>query len=739
MSARHALALSWALLALPAAAVAAVATTSYSAAQEGPHPQAVRVAPADGGQLITVKLAGLAKGARIHRARLKAARGEVKEAEDLLAAIEIFAGKTAAGKPLALAGPGYDAFDVTEAVRRALAGEGELNLLVKTFPGWLPERTRLEVSFEGKPAGVPAAVGALSVFHRAGATFINFKEVDPLVAAEKLSWGEYKQAIAEAKEPVTYRVYAHSRPIDAETIAEAELLGEVGPLSCWNVNGRNMEYLIGQAMIKTDEMGELARNYNGYMYTWGADHARMDRYPLERFVVDEKAGPLPPGTGLYVHHPAAAGKRYYAVVSCRGGVENTADFAGGNSLSRPVDEAVGPGRPVLQGDGLWGPFFDYPGKRRNYVQWCGPPLSPRPNTYFNWSVLVPPGLKQGDKAPVELYFHGGNFSYAKPRQKYVLGSIQIAPHDFPFSGWYGFNDAFGTLKPYSAGKVSNHTQKRIVAFLEWAAGELPMDPERIVLSGSDGAAMLAVAYPDTFAYVLVNGFRSDVLERAARGKLQAAWGPRGGDVADEHGRTDWQWAMLDELVLARRGQHLPLFVCRGYSWGPFVKQFARGEGRFYDAMRKASQPIVADWTWASGQLVKPDKYTGLWRGLDITRRTPMPAFANCSLDRNTEGDGQTNLHFGWQEIKDEPDSVVAAITCAHREATFELALRRLRNFKVKPGERLRWAAAGSPTRSVPKPEPQNGTVIVDKDGLFPINGLKVNGQSTLTVKVTRGE
>jgi len=330
------------------------------------------------------------------------------------------------------------------------------------------------------------------------------------------------------------------------------------------------------------------------------NHPRMDRYPVDRFVIRQKSAPLPPGTGLYVACPRREGKRYYAVVSCKAGVENTVDFSEANALAKPVAETVGPGEPVLQGPGLWGPFFDYPGRRQVYVQWAGPPLAPRENMCFNWSVLVPPGVDTGEKLPLELYFHRGNFSYAKPRKKFLLRSIQIAAHDWPPSGWYGFNDAFGTLRSYKAGTVSNHTQRRIIAFLEWAEANLPIDPDRIIVSGSDGAALLALNYPELFAYVLVNRFSNTALWAETSGPLVTAWGACGPDVKDDKGRADWGWAMLDQVVLANRQRDLPLFVCRGYSWGPYVRKFAKGEGRFYAAMRDANQPIIADWTWASG-------------------------------------------------------------------------------------------------------------------------------------------
>ncbi len=725
-----------AALALPAISLGAVATTSFSAADEGPNPKALKITKADGGHRIAVKLAALAKGTKVHRARLRAARGKLEDPKDLLVDIEIFPGTKPAGKPLALAPPDYNAFDATGAVSKAVAAAGQLELFVKAFPAWRQEATRLEVTYEGAPPAVPSAASALKAFHRAGQTFLTWREVYPPITAEKVTWGEYKKALAGAKAPVRYRIYAHDRRIDAKSFGQAELLGEVGPGSCWNINGRNMEYLIGQAMIKTDEIGELARGHNHYMYTWGPNHPRMDRYPLERLVVDEKAGPLPPGTGLYVGSPAKAGKRYYAVVACQAGVENTVDFGGGNSLPRPVAETVGTGLPVHQGNGLWGPFFDYKGRRQVYVQWAGKPLSPRDNMYFNWSVLVPPGLKKPRKAPLELYFHKGNFSYAKPRMKLMRGSIQIAPHDWPFSGWYGFNEAFGTLKSYRSGRVGDHTQRRIIAFLEWAKKAFPIDPERIVLPGSDGAALLALNHPEMFAYVLVNKFSNVALRAKPGGPLDLAWGTKSPQVKDESGRGDWEWAMLDKIVTANRKRDLPLIYCRGYSWGPFVRRFARGKGRFYTAMRNANQPIMADWTWASGQLVKPDRFTGLWRGLDITSTTPMPAFANCSTDVNSEGNGQTNLRMSWRPIKETPDALEAAVSNSGG-ASFDLAFRRLQKFKVRPAQKLRWEAVSAKDRRGRTTPPQNGVVVVDPDGVIVIRGLKTGHRLDLTVKVTR--
>ena len=708
---------------------------------------AVTILPAQGGQgVVRFDLSDLTKGTRVYRADLlifRTARvaGRMPEA---LIDIEIhplfskFDGRgrpNVSGKPLRLRAPWYDRFDVTEAVRKWVSGRDNGGFFVKACPFWNAKATCLDVAYEGKAEGVPQQVAGVKAAHRAGQTFLTWKEVDPLITTDETTWGEIRRKLSAGAAACRYRIYQHAKPITAANLHEGRLLGEVGPLSAYNVNARNKEYLIGRAMVESDEMGELARDYNGYMHKWTMDHPRMDRYPVRRFVIDEKAGPLPVGTGLYVHTAASPGRRHYAVVTAVNGVENTRDIAPANAPRQAVTETVGPPRPVRQGRGIWGPYFDYPGTRWVYVQWCAPPLAPRPNMYFNWSVLIPPKVKP--KAPAELYFHPSGYSYAQPGKKMLLDSIQIAAHDHPPSGWYGFNDAWGTLKSYASGVVRDHTQRRILAFLEWARGRFDIDGDRILAVGSDGAAALALDHRDVFSYVLITRFdRAGVLEPKAAGKFADAWGPKSRRIQDQDGRSEWRWADLDLLALANPGSDLPLFVCRGPSWG-HVKGWGKGRGRFYSAMHKAGQPLVAHWAWG-GKLERPDKYTGLWRGLGIHRNSALPAFAKCSLDVEGEGSGNTNAGFSWKDIRDTPDGF--EVTILSRPCTFDMTPRRLRRFRVKPGQMLQWVAAPLPDRRGKKAAPQSGQVKVDSDGIVTLRGLSIPRESPgVNVKIARAK
>ena len=697
---------------------------------------------ANGQAVIQFDLSAVPKGAKVHRAELRLFRevlvtGADKEA---LVDIEIYPLNTAfedggqakaVGRPLPLLGPAYQSFDATDPVQQWVKGKTNGGFFIKVCPLLNAANTCLDIAYQGTPKNVPPPATGVKALHRAGQTFITWNEVAPLIKTETTTWGEIKQVLKDHRDALRYRIVTADKPITPANLAAARLLGEVGPLSAYNTNERNKEYLIGQAMAKSDEIGELARNFNGFMHTWHINSTRMNRYPVKRFVIDKKAGPLPVGTGLYVHQPAKPGTRYYAVISVQNGVESTLKV----SSSKAVKEQVGTGVPVRQGKGLWGPYFDFPGTRWTYVQWCAPPLAPQPNMYFNWSVLEPKNGKT--KAPCELYFHPGGYSHAQPGKKLLWNSYQLATYDLPGSGWYGFNDAYGTLKAFTKGTVRNHTQRRIIAFLDWAKKTFPIDEDQVISVGADGAAALALSYPEQFAYVRITGFnRSSVLSSKALKGYSRIWGPPIADIKDDQGRSKWEWAYLDALAIASK-KDLPVFACYGGSWGS-DKGYAKGNGRFYRAMQKARQSLIAHWGWSGARnLGTVNRYTGAWRGLVITRNMPVPAFSNSTRDTDREAGGTAGGGYGWSGIKETANSFEIRVH-AGGGSTFDFTPRRLQTFKIKPNEKLKWTAVTIPGRRGEKGEPQAGELTADASGLVTIEKIKSTPRSGgLIIKITR--
>jgi len=716
----------------------------------------------DRGSVLLFDLSAIPKNARVHRARLLAQRGPYDGgSDDALKDLELYPlaapyqeGRVpaAVGKPLELAGPGYRSFQVTEQVRRWIAGQGHPGLYVKVFPGWQKHATYLDVMYEGQPRDVPAQVKGVRAFHRAGQTFVTWRDPEDSFGERPVSWGELRDYLRDTgtRQQVLYRVYRHQRPIDAASVKDAVLLAEVAPLSGFNVNSWSRERLINQTVFSNEDQGELG--VYGPFTGWTTDSSQGGKLVIPRLAIEDGKA-LAAGMGLYVNSAAARQEAYYAVTAVAGGVENLADFSAANSLAKPVAEIPATWEPVEQPSG--GGFgFDFRGQRRFYVTWVAPPLAPR-LMYFNWSVLVPPD--SGEPCPAELYFHAPGYSYARPPVKFLDGSIQICPHDFPFSGWYGYTDAAGTLKNPADAAVQPYTIRRIEAFLKWAQGKFSIDASRIVAVGGDGAAIMALNRPELFAYVLITGFESQQLDPKAAGRYARAWGPASPKIKNTAGLSEWTWGELDYLLCGKRlpavvrdggpfpaaersapglKTELPLFVCRSYSWGR-NPDYGHGRGRFYYALQATRHPLHAHWAWG-GNLTAPAKYSGLWQGLDIQNTTPVPAITNSSTDKEGEGSGQTNAGYTWRDVKEDADRF--EITILGPESTFDLTPRRLSRLKVQPGQRFSWEAVCVETphwNRVEQPEPKSGLVTADGNGLITLKASELVRGYALKVQLRK--
>ncbi|MHC4717086.1 MAG: hypothetical protein ACYS5V_08965, partial [Planctomycetota bacterium] len=175
-----------------ASAPAAVVLEQWAVGDKAGHPGTVRVVPLGedtkaGPWLFKIDLGALPRRAKVHRASLLAWREPIDgRSDDARVNVEIHPlrrawsgqGAPPAGDgPLKLEAPWYDSFDVTETVRGWSSGKPNHGLVVKAFPGWKPEKTRLEVVYEGAAGKVPRQVKGVRAIHRAGQTFLTWTEI----------------------------------------------------------------------------------------------------------------------------------------------------------------------------------------------------------------------------------------------------------------------------------------------------------------------------------------------------------------------------------------------------------------------------------------------------------------------------------------------------------------------------------------------------------------------------------
>jgi len=728
------------------------------------HPGTIRITDAGGGAAIQVDLSALPAAARILRARLLVERAAIdgSDAEAMIRP-EVFVGE----KPLPIAGPWFDHFDATEAVRRWIAKRSAgFGLVVKALPKWIRERTRLEIAYEGTAREVPRQVTGVAARHRAGQTSITWMEVDDPFGERAVRWGELRERIAQMDRDriVRYRIYRHTRPIDGSSIADATRIAEIKPFSGFNVNAWSKERLINQAVFGDEDRGELGKY--GPFDGWDRDSEPGGRLVIPRFVIAGGAKPLAAGTGLYMHSTTEDGKVFYAVTVSVDGTENATEFSLANSLREPVDEKVAAWEPVLQGEGTGEFGFDFPGRKLFYATWVAPPLANLPSRAFNWSVHLPPDLS--GPAPLDVSFHDLEFSYAKPVRRFDRRAVQIAGHDAdPVSGWYGYHSSYGTLRAWDEGRVEPYTERRLLAFNEWAKRTWPIDPRRAFADGRGmgglGAIHFACKHPDLFAYVLDDQGAVVCRDAVDLPVLEAAWGRVAWGLPNDQGVNVWDWQDLTWFI-RRQGLGARLPVMSISPWGHTAWQDGyprriveeretrwmtshRHFTRFFKMACEHRQMIFAEFDWGASLGILPD-----W--MDVTAG-PTPVFTN-STDKDVKETedgpfifyepsgsspgGWIHWHHRWRshDVIDRPDRLELTLYMeGSREATAHVTIRGAERFRPAPGETLRWSntclAEGEKTWELreiwekyeKKRDLQSGTVTVGEQGLITIPGVLI--------------
>jgi len=718
---------------------------------------------ADGEAVIRFDLSVLPKNAKILRADLLVFRtakihGRMDEA---MVGIEIFplfaefkAGGKAetSGKPLTLRGPWYDRFDVTGAVRNWTGGKTNGGFFVKTCPLFNAEATCLDICYEGLPQTVPQQVTDVAAFHRAGQTFITWKEISDLVGTDEATWGQLKAALdgLDRAGHLRYCVYRHMRPITARNLQQAELIATVKPLSCWNTNGRNIDRPVD------DYIATAKGLMTGHGNPFG--RATLDGKfgkdcPIDRLVIRDGGKPLSRGAGLYVHtvgKNGKAGRAYYAVVTCRDGVQNTRDISARNTAA--ANETAGVGEPVLQRELPKMPLFNFKQKRLHYVRWVAPPYVHIPSQYYNWSVGVPDDL--GQTAPLELNFHRDGHSYWRTHYRIERDSVVLCPHDFPIkSWWYGYPEAVGTLRSFRQGAIPPFTERRLLAFIEWAKKKWPIDPNRVLVTGcrggasGSGALHLALRHPDVFNLVIAGHPSVDYAaatretsryERWKAQSLLTCFGKPEWKLKSEGGRDFWDVHNMNKLLSA-----LPAAAALPAATElPYVTMTSRHQDgaarKFYELMLTRRSGLIAHFSWGGTRYV-PVSHTGTYPTvirLDIRKNKSLLACVTAAgMKYATQGGmGGFNAQFRWRDVTDEPGRYEATIFfLVHRGragSTADVVPRRLQRFKVEPGKSYAWKNVSLDGKT----EIQKGQATVGKDGLLVLKDVKFSaGGSRLIV------
>ena len=696
---------------LPCAAE--VATLSFAVADQGSFPGTVRA-----GKTIEVELSAMPKEATVIRAILRPGRDERWAHEQREKPVKVTA--VGSDQGLAFLPPRFTAFDATAAVAEAVrSGAGKVAFEVISLPGYQPERTRLDVTCTLRAKHEIPLVKGIRAWHRAGQTFITWSECDPPMTAEEITFREWRasqEKLQANSREVHYRIYRSSEPFNAVTIAKAELVDEVGPLTCWNAD------------------------------YYGTDP--KDEQKVLRYVVEEGKEPLAPGTGLYVHSPKQAGRAYYAVSMALNGEEELSTFEAGNATGKPVEETVGQGYPVLQRVVKpEGEFLYVPGATLYYyVRWEAPPNCNLPSSPYDYLVALPANLRE--PAPVGLHLHcwGGslNGGYGWWYDA-AQGAILVSTNQIPYDWWTGYHEHRGTWKSWSEGVVRDYTQTRLMSFLDWVGTRWKVDTNRVFTAGSSmggsGSPNLGIRRADRIAWVVSwVGVHDPARSPQFKGSYEAVYGNLDWRPMYQDGKTPAFSYFNDEWFLRQNPVLDTPLICfsNGKNDGGIGWPQARD---FWKALQDTRRPHVFVWGQAGhGQraLLPGPQPEERELGVDVRLDRTLPAFTKCSLDGNpgsgdpADGDpeGQSNLYLYWDSsaggIVDEAGGWALTLRLCEKapkaECTVDVTPRRCQHFGPRPGEKLRWQNTSLSGNQVA----QSGEVVADQWGLVTVEKVTVS-------------
>jgi len=639
---------------LVASAAMAAATVTFTAGDGGSYPGTLAFDAETG--VLSIDLSAIPADATVFRAELypgEPGRFDRRPVEPT----SVYP----VGRPeqkLPFVAPRRVSLDALAPVREAVRTGEPLRLKVETV---LRPFERLEVSYlEGKlPGERPPAVADVRVTHRSGQSLITFRE-PPLAKLPEFKTGADVAALRErlVKESpgLRFRIWRSAAKITPQTIDQASLVGECGLLTGWND-------------------------------TYWQDKTKQQA-PV-RYRVADLGEPLPWGTGVYAHNPAAAGKAYYAVTVSIDGREDFDSLGSGNTTSSPVEETVGRGEPVLQWIERPDPDEGWMYRRGEivrliYTRWESPgyktarePLVPRllyterespphaslPNRPIDYLVVIPltprpegeeatrePQSKafRVEPAPVGLHLHcwGGSLNggygwwYNAHR-----GTVLIASNQIPYDWWTGYHEANAARMTYGDGHVQPFSMNRTFGFLDWAARQHreapqavrefwpPLDLTRVFTAGNSmggsGAPMFAVRHGDRIAWAIGwVGIHVPELSPHFKGSYENSYGPRDPGITMPDGETS-PWDYFSDVWWLR--------TYPTADTGMVIASNGKNDGgigweqawQFARALQETRRPHIFNWGLA-GHGTRT--VVGSNFELDVRTDQTLPAFSNCSLD-----------------------------------------------------------------------------------------------------------
>lgn len=577
-----------------------------------------------------------------------------------------------------------------------------------------------QTSFTLTVSSGPQTVTSLTALHQNGQTYLTWSEV--------------------ADSAATYRIYRSTTPFTSTSqLVNANLIGTASADSSFDAR-----------------LSDLRATSYFYRIT--------------------AAGPDLTGTqGLYVHTPVAGGSAYYAVTAVVSGTEQVALSAGQNATTA-VNEVVAMPEPVFQRT-----LTINSRSVEVYVHWVSATATSfypamanissvahhlglvRNGTASTHSLLIRPHARQSSFL--------GTVTGTNDANEWVLTLDDWMPNSIENTFWYGYHEAFNIetgLPQPTSGTVHDYTTRRAVWEIEWALRTLPLDLNRIYMTGHSmggiGTHFLSLMLPGKIAAIWTTSAKYDFSflndpnpaniwnsgsnERANSGDLM--WGTVATGLMSSESIPVYDRLNACYLVSAMRGIDQPVMIAY-HGKNDVVVGWAEKLG-FYNAMNANRHGGI--FFFDSGV---HNRSGGEWlasQSVNVLNRYRLnqsyPAFSNSSANSNpgngtaTNGDtfGTLNGNLDWDtaSIIDTPTQWQIKLStlalapgtgtiAAPASATADVTPRRLQAFPHTPGRLARYEV-----RDLSNTLLQSGLITADADGLFIVPSATItNAGVTLTL------
>lgn len=291
--------------------------------------------------------------------------------------------------------------------------------------------------------------------------------------------------------------------------------------------------------------------------------------------------------------------------------------------------------------------------------------------------------------------------------------------------WGGMHAKDANLTKKNSGPEPMPVEKRVIDTVKWVMEKYEIDANRVYLSGNSmggsGTLGIGMRNGDLFAAIKAN-VPAGIEHVSNRMGFAPFTLPEGTKIphppvcVDYSGQNDGWAAGHERFVQAMNDRKYALY----FYWGPF------GHANNHAEIMKVND-LINSFDWLS--VKKNEAYAAFTKGT-VNQTIPWPDDL-----KNAEA-GQVNAFYRWKTKRDtaerfemdlflvSPKDLKTKFTIPD-EAVADVTVRRIQNFKIAPGEEVKWSYGVA-----------RGEVIADESGAVTIPGVEMRAEP-LTLVLTR--